>query len=733
MSDANNPLKLIVVNLRVHCSRGILLLVSFWILLSAACGSTAAPPSPTLAAAPEPAHFVSVDGSDTNPGTLAQPFRTIQNCALAAQPGDTCFIRAGVYRETITPPRSGGVDAPVTFQPYNEESVTIDGADPVLDWTRFREHIYRAPVGWDLGAGKNQVFVDGQMMPEARFPNTTLDPSHPILGHASAGESHGNIGIIRDPMLTQPGGYWQGARIWFAPSPVWVAQTSTVLSSVPGSLTFNFDPAESFSIGAGNPYYLTGTLNALDSPGEWYLDAPTHTLYLWLPAGDSPSAHHIEVKHRRLAFDLSHRAFVRVDGLKLFAAAITTDGSSHHLTLDHLDARYLSHFSVLGAAMWDPHVEEGGIVLRGHDNALQNSAVAYSAGSGVTLSGAHQIVFNNLIHDINYTGTDTGAVYTDASDVATTQHDISYNTFYNSARSLIVHRNLTAGKILHNDLFDYGLLVTDLGATYTWGTDGGGNEIAYNLVHDSFAVNPFDSIGIYLDNGSSHYSVHHNVVWNVPNALNLNLPSLNNQILNNTLVGNSNAITSWGERGQGMSGTILKNNILINPAELASDVVQTNNLPPNTDPQFKDWGGNDFQLKSTSPAIDAGVPLLQVTQGFVGKAPDLGAYEFGATPWRAGSTLATGILPTPVLFDANAHGKVVTLRWGKVANAIGYRVHYGISPDALTTTLDAGNTTDFKNLELAGARYLFAITAYTRAAESSLSNLKEVRVPNNEQ
>ncbi len=40
----------------------------------------------------------------------------------------------------------------------------------------------------------------------------------------------------------------------------------------------------------------------------------------------------------------------------------------------------------------------------------------------------------------------------------------------------------------------------------------------------------------------------------------------------------------------------------------------------------------DFRLKPRSAAIDKGVELPNITDGFKGKAPDLGAYEFGSTP-----------------------------------------------------------------------------------------------------
>ena len=40
----------------------------------------------------------------------------------------------------------------------------------------------------------------------------------------------------------------------------------------------------------------------------------------------------------------------------------------------------------------------------------------------------------------------------------------------------------------------------------------------------------------------------------------------------------------------------------------------------------------DFGLKSGSAAVDRGVVLPNVTDGFAGQAPDLGALEFGQSP-----------------------------------------------------------------------------------------------------
>ena len=68
--------------------------------------------------------FVAPNGNDSNAGTIDQPFLTIQHCATTVAQGSTCEVRAGTYRETVTP-NSG-----VTITAYALEPVLIDGSDP---------------------------------------------------------------------------------------------------------------------------------------------------------------------------------------------------------------------------------------------------------------------------------------------------------------------------------------------------------------------------------------------------------------------------------------------------------------------------------------------------------------------------------------------------------------------------------------------------------------------------
>jgi parallel beta-helix repeat protein len=93
--------------------------------------STATPtgaPSATPTPGAGPAYYVATTGSDSNPGTQAAPWRTIQKAANSATPGSTVYVRGGVYTERVTVNVSGSAaGGPITFQNYPGETPVVDG------------------------------------------------------------------------------------------------------------------------------------------------------------------------------------------------------------------------------------------------------------------------------------------------------------------------------------------------------------------------------------------------------------------------------------------------------------------------------------------------------------------------------------------------------------------------------------------------------------------------------
>ncbi|HET8787177.1 MAG TPA: hypothetical protein VFO47_00340 [Actinomycetes bacterium] len=104
-----------------------------WLLAAVAAGAVlvaavAGIRSRALQGSPEPGttRYVSVDGSDGNPGSLSRPWRTIAFAAGQLRPGDTLLIRGGTYLELPTVTASGTAAAPITIQSYPGESAVID-------------------------------------------------------------------------------------------------------------------------------------------------------------------------------------------------------------------------------------------------------------------------------------------------------------------------------------------------------------------------------------------------------------------------------------------------------------------------------------------------------------------------------------------------------------------------------------------------------------------------------
>ena len=62
--------------------------------------------------------------------------RSISEAVKRVEPGDTVFIHAGVYRESVTVDKSGTPERPIRFVAAAGEHVTITGADELAQWQR---------------------------------------------------------------------------------------------------------------------------------------------------------------------------------------------------------------------------------------------------------------------------------------------------------------------------------------------------------------------------------------------------------------------------------------------------------------------------------------------------------------------------------------------------------------------------------------------------------------------
>ena len=73
-------------------------------------------------------YFVETTGNDSNNGTEATPWQTIQHGVNQLNPGDILHIKAGTYFEKIDVDVSGTASAKITIRNYQNDEVIISGA-----------------------------------------------------------------------------------------------------------------------------------------------------------------------------------------------------------------------------------------------------------------------------------------------------------------------------------------------------------------------------------------------------------------------------------------------------------------------------------------------------------------------------------------------------------------------------------------------------------------------------
>jgi hypothetical protein len=105
-------------------------------------------------------YFVATDGSDSNSGSsLASPFRTIQRGANALAAGDTLWVRAGTWRESVSITKTGTAAAPIVIAAYGTEHPVLKGSQVVTGWVRDSRPGVWKKTGWAWNS--QQVFDDG--------------------------------------------------------------------------------------------------------------------------------------------------------------------------------------------------------------------------------------------------------------------------------------------------------------------------------------------------------------------------------------------------------------------------------------------------------------------------------------------------------------------------------------------------------------------------------------------
>jgi hypothetical protein len=473
-------------------------------------------------------YYVATNGNDSaNDGlSVGAPFQTIQKAAAEMAPGDTCFIRGGTYRETVTPASSGWSIAPITFTNYNSESVLVSGLDVVTNsWVADTGDVYKTSVPLAMGS-MNQVFVDGAMAYEARWPNNTNSLTYFTTARPTSDGSqsaNGNTNYLTHTAFPfSSSADLDGALLWISPGLQWNNYVQPVRDYSPGTKTIAYDaprPGNTlWTAQTDDFFYLFGTRAMLDTDKEWWYDDSAGELYLQAPGGVDPGTLTVEVKARELGFNLDSRNNIIIGGLSLKGCRINAQ-LSNGIKLRQLDCQYVAH---------DAAERAKGIYLRGSSNEVTDCEIAFSSAAllNLELSSNGRLV-NNHVHDGGYMF--THRMFKAMGD----GHVVSHNTISDSPGTL-VRLEMEGGVFQYNHVFNGCWAQRDCGLMYNNYTDGQNTVVQRNVFHDNLSESTNKSHAIYFDAGTSDYIIQRNVFYsNLMNGLKLNSP-FHHLVYNNT-------------------------------------------------------------------------------------------------------------------------------------------------------------------------------------------------------
>lgn len=155
-----------------------------------------------------PARFVdAAKGNDADAGTEVAPWRTLAHAVLQLAPGDTLYIRGGVYYETVAVMNKAKANAPVTIRSFPGELAIIDAGfpefidDPTHAWekvTSGHPDEFRSTRSYSYGGGFGN-FADS-MVPLHRYIDFyDLRSTNELYRESSNNRQTDPVGIYTGP------------------------------------------------------------------------------------------------------------------------------------------------------------------------------------------------------------------------------------------------------------------------------------------------------------------------------------------------------------------------------------------------------------------------------------------------------------------------------------------------------------------------------------------------------
>lgn len=558
-------------------------------------------------------------------------------------------------------------DSDLTFVGIGKERPLISGGEVIAGWKQQAPGWWVAPVQYAAEWPLRSLYVNGERAILARSPNTgyfrTVGKALPFKD-ADGKEKDSSKQAFR----FKPGDLQNWADVTGGDAVVfyhWETGMLPIKSVDEASQTVTFGGEFKWPFWSNQRYYIENTKEALDAPGEFYLDRQAKLLYyrprpgenmrtaqviaprlqqLVLLQGD-PEAGTLVSNVRFENLELAHTNYVlEPEGHSDWQAAVTVNAAvqavgANRCGFDNCEIsglgnyaiwfergcadNYVTHSYIHDCSAGGVRIGQPGVPVAPNlttGNLVSNCLIR---DLGKDFYGAHPVwighasyntISHNEICDANYTGIACGWSWGYGPSAAN-HNIIEYNHLHDLGR----------GKLC------------DMAAIYTLGIQPG-TIIRNNLIHDIYDWDEgYGAGGIYPDEGSSQMVIENNVVYRTASG-GLTVHYGQDNICRNNIFcyGRDNQVY-LGRRDKASSLTFNNNIVYFDEGALfsrESDLKSANNIYWNTagdelrfpvdktfadwqasgqdvgsqivDPKFRNPAKDDYTLLPDSPALKLG-------------------------------------------------------------------------------------------------------------------------------
>lgn len=466
----------------------------------------------------EPAFYVSPDGDDDNPGTIDQPFATLEAArdAMRADPDiSTTYIREGTYYQESTL-YMGAEDSGSTFAAYPGESPVISGGELVTGFQYEGEGIYSAnldePLDLELkiGGERQKVTQTGDWDPE--------DPYQSGWSVAEASGGGSKSALVFDEGALTEADFTEGITIEVASPERWETHITTVEFVDFETNTIYLADESKFTLDDGSTYRLLGNPEHIQDEGEFAYRDSDGRLVVKPENSDTFEEDGVVVPRLEEIIRIENAEDVTIVGLSfedgIYEGEAIYAKDSENITIAN------NSFTNVGAGVKLSGTDESYIV----DNTMDSLG---RSGIEMYADSSYNIISGNIITHVGEIIKDYGAIFSnDASHNTISYNDISYTARYGiSFKDSGSSENI--GNVIEYNVITYTNQETaDTGAIEFLGRSAVDTEttIRHNYIEDTGGlgtdadgnwIEGYQSSGIYLDDSTSGVEIYGNFITEI--------------------------------------------------------------------------------------------------------------------------------------------------------------------------------------------------------------------------